>query len=184
MSENPLLIAPRTATVEIYSGDVEAKLADLLARTNAAIAEDNDGRPKRNTYKSKALPLAEEHDALIESERENCIKVVLNQLRPLRRFHELQDAHPLREGNKRDKVFAVNVDTFFPALIRESMVSPEVTDEQYAEFVETCPPAAWIRLSNVAYELTTGDVTLPKFSAVSALQRMRDSDSTPQPDSE
>lgn len=180
MSENPLMVPPRERVVEIYPGDVEADLESL----NAQIAEAaNDPRPKRLADKSPALRLAEEYDALVEATRERAIKVTLRAV-PHRTYRQLQDAHPPRKGNKRDEVYGVNEDTFFPALIRASLVSPEVTDEQWDEFVSTVAAPALMRLSSTAFELATGEVALPKSSAVSALRRMRESDSKRLHDSE
>lgn len=182
MSDNPLLVAPREKVVEIYSGDVEA----LLESLNAAITEahaDEAVRPKRNAQKSEALRLAEEYDKVVEAAREEAVKVTLRAV-PHRTYRQLQEAHPLRKGNKRDEVYGVNEDTFFAALVKASLVSPEVTDEQFEEFEDSCAAAAWLRLTNTAFELTTGEVALPKSSAVSVLRRMRGSDSQPAPDSE
>ncbi len=178
---NPLMVAPRERVVEIYAGDVESKLADLEARVSVAEAEER-GKPQRMTSKSEALRLATEYDALVESVKENAVKVTLQAV-PHRAYRQLQELHPPRKGSKRDERYGVNEDTFFPALVRAAMRTPVVSDEQFDEWVDTVAPPAWTRVANTAFELTTGEVALPKSSAVSALQRMRASDSKPQPDS-
>ena len=182
MSENPLMVPPRERVVEIYPGDVEAQLETL----NAQIAEaaTTEAKPGRMTTKTNsALDLATEYDELVEATRERAVKVTLRAV-PHRVYRQLQDAHPARPGNKRDEIYGVNEDTFFPALVKAALVSPEVTDEQFEEFLTSVATPALMRLSNAAFELTTGEVTLPKSSAVSVLQRMRESGSRQQPDSE
>lgn len=180
MSENPLLVAPRERVVEIYPGDVEAQLAALEEQIAVAQADD---RPRRASERNPALALAEEYDALVEATRERAVKVTLRAV-PHRVYRQLQDAHPPRKGSKRDEVYGVNEDSFFPALIKASLISPEVTDEQWDEFVATVAAPALLRLSQTAFELATGEVALPKSSAVSVLRRMRESDSRRQPVSE
>jgi hypothetical protein len=182
MSENPLLVPPRQRTIEIYPGDVEETLADLNARIAAAVAEERPGE-KRMGSKPEALALAEEFDAVVEGAKDRAVRITIKEV-PNVVLRQLVDEHPPRKGNKIDEGYGFNEDAFFPALIRRAWVSPEVEPEQFDEWVAGCSAHAWNKLCMAAYELATGEVSLPKSSAVSAVRRLRGSDSEQPPASE
>lgn len=185
MTGNPLLPPPRERVVELYPGDIEARLAELREIMSDDVTADKPAKPRRNSDKpveSPADAAAKEYDQIVADARDRAVKVRLKAV-PQRTFDQLRDDHPAREDNKRDEALGFNTDTLFWPLIRAALVDP-VTDTQWAEFEAQCVHANFNKLATAAYELALEDVALPKSSAVSVLRRMRDSASTQQPDSE
>lgn len=184
MSSNPLLTAPRRRTEYLYPGDAEATIAAYDDQIEAAFAaeSDPDVRVARKAKKD-ADRLAAERDAYIAEQRDSAVKVVLEAI-PHRALQALYDEHPPRKGNKADESVGYNHETFQAALVRASVVEPQVTDEQWAEFLESVPAGRLTRLYVVADELTGTDVNLPKSSAATTLTRLRGLERKRRPDTE
>ncbi len=181
MSDNPLLTPPREAVVEIWPGDVEQRLIDLEDAVNEAerlaeqasvqsSGEDRMGSKAKNKHAAEALRLAKEYDEVASS-----VTPVRLRLRavPNRTYRQMCDAHPPRKGNQRDEFEGVDVDEFYKALAYESLVEPEVSAEQWDEFVAQVREADWRKIATVARELSTGEVDIPKSSLASALNQQR-----------
>lgn len=181
MSDNPLLTPPREGVVELWPGDVEQQLIDLENAVNEAESraeqfEAEASNHKRMSGKAKneaadeAARLAEEHDRIAAS-----VTPVRLRMRavPNRRYRQLCDEHPPRKGNSRDEFEGVNIDSFYPALARESLIEPEVDDAQWAEFAGSAREHDWRKITAMARELSTGEVDIPKSSLASALSRQR-----------
>lgn len=171
MTSNPLLSPPREVSIPLYPRDIQAKLDAYDDQIEEAWTTESS--TKRMGAKSAADELSAEKDALVKSVESDATRVVLREL-DQRAFQRLNDEHPPRQNNRGDQQAGWNRETFPGALIRACMVSPEVTDEQYAEFVEKCPPGRWGHLFEQALEVTLGEVTLPKSSAVSTLRALRE----------
>lgn len=171
--DNPLLVPPRQEELFIYPPAIEQELAKLNAELAEALAGDRSAAGKRAASKPKAIPLAEKIDELTEDAktRPGTRRLLVQQV-PNVVLRRLVDAHPPRKGNEGDKSYGFDESKFFPALLRASLVEPEVTDEQFAEFVDQVPTKPWNRICAAAYELALGEVELPKSSAVSAVRRV------------
>lgn len=61
--------------------------------------------------------------------------------------------HPPREGNVVDRALGYNTETFHPALIRQCLVDPQVSDEQWAKLVARLSDGDFDRLANAALEV-------------------------------
>lgn len=171
---NPLLAKPRRRTVTIYDGDVEAELDDLLEQVDKAFDEEAKGGARRMAGgKTPADQLAEAYDA--RRAAADGIDMVLQAI-PERRGRQLQDDCPPRPGNKRDEVWGFDQDRFLDLLVPAMLVDPVVTEEQWEEFREQVTSSAWSALRDAAYDLYNTGVDLPKLSAASLLQQMREAD--------
>lgn len=202
---------PRTAEVVIFTGDYLDRIRHLerkhdaaqdayesaLAAYNDATEGDDDratvrrmGAPATSPLKERADRLGEEvdaiareHDALVEEAEATATRVQVTTVRR-RRYRELADAHPPREGEKGDAALNVNVMTFREVLVPAAIV--EVTEdgetkawEAYSEdereeFLDTLAEADMERLFGTAYGLVNG------FNADPKLLTSRSSQPTPE----
>lgn len=79
--------------------------------------------------------------------------------------------------DERDKYIGVNVETFFPALIRASIVEPELDDEDWALLVdEKLTDRQFDQLSDAAWALNRRDVDVPFSRAASRILRGSESE--------
>lgn len=184
-------IERRRATVTLYQGHYEPRLAELVEKIDKAEREEARGQ-QRNATKSKAMALAKEHDELVDEAAESAAKVTVWALSYLE-FGPLQDRHPPRDDEPRDERSGVNMKTFPPALARCSLVEPGtakdlddllVQGEVALRELGDLSHLHYTKLERAAWDVNVGDDALPKYSLVSMLKRRRDPDSKPQPDSE
>lgn len=168
---NPLLTPPRRRTIPLYSGEDEAKLEEFDERLDRAYAEESGSF--RANGKSEADAIAAERDAFLDEVHERTPHVTLEAISE-RRLQQLRDANPPRKGNRLDEQVGVNRAVFPEALVKACLVDPEVTDEQWDEFMATAGAGRFLRLHEVANELVSGDVDLPKSSAVRTLTLLRE----------
>lgn len=171
MSANPLLPKPREMWVELVSGDFEPRKQEL--ERLMVDAADKEKGAKRFGARSEVVKLAKEYDELMEQARaEGIVKILVRAAgRPWRR---LKDDHPPRRDNESDEVLGVNRLTFFEPAVQLCIVEPKVDQEQYDEFVEGLSSAQWDRVCSAAWQVNEGEPSIPKLSAVSLLQQMRD----------
>ncbi|GAA1909394.1 hypothetical protein GCM10009737_08330 [Nocardioides lentus] len=177
---NPLVRRRRRETVYLIPGVDGDRIEQLENRLDALLAQ-----PKRTAAEQREVKkLVDERNTILEGAQDDRIKVVLEE--PLYRGYEaadgttvlgyadLQEQHPPRKGNKLDAQLGFDSDAYPPALVRLCLVEPEVTDEQWAEFVPGAGPDAasafdWRRLTEAAAKLTNREPVLPKPLPVSAL---------------
>ncbi|WP_329013239.1 hypothetical protein OG271_04040 [Micromonospora rifamycinica] len=85
--------------------------------------------------------------------------------------------HPPRKGDdgevdERDRVRGVNVDTFFAALVRTSIVDPPLDDAQWERLNdEVLTDYQFGELSSAAWALNRGEVDIPFSPAASRMTR-------------
>lgn len=173
MSDNPLLTSRRRATVPLYPGDMEERLAEFDRRLEEAYAVESDSGNSRASSVSDTDRIAAEKDAYVEQVASDAPKVVLEGISE-RTVQRLRDDHPPRKGNDLDERAGYNREEFASALVRACLVEPEVTDEQWEEFVEEASAGRMQTLFEHATEVTGEEVDLPKSSAVTALTRLRE----------
>lgn len=144
-------------TVEVcLRGDLQAdweqldrELSELRTKSAATLAGD----PAEGT-------LADRIRALEAEMTESTLHL---RLRALRRkpWLALLEAHPAREGNDLDKVYNLNVDEFFPALVGKSVVDPVFTPEQLDALLDSITSRQYDVLTEAAWNLNRADVSVP-----------------------
>lgn len=122
--------------------------------------------------------LQEQIDAALEAMEASTITLTFTAL-PRRRFRALCDEHPPRsdaEGRTpaRDRA-GVNFDTFFPILVRESLIGPELsTADQDRLFDELLTDRQWDDLTDDVWLLNRAKVDVPFSPAGSTSRRPSD----------
>ena len=186
---------PRTDVVEIYTGDylgrirhLEREYAEARDVYERAVEDEEKAEsvrrigsvPESVALKARMDELAAEHDALVAEARDAMIVVRLTTVRR-RKYRELADAHPPRDGNTGDKTLGINALTFREALVPEAIV--EVTEDgttkawsDYSEaeredFLDTLAESDMERLFGTAYGLVNGFMADPKTLASHSSQQ-------------
>lgn len=192
---NPLLVAAREEVVYLYGGEVERKLKDLdrqitEARNRRKMADLTPRRAGTRTDHSEEMALAEEYDKVAEAGKSSAVAVTVREVsNPVYRQCQTDNLDDEETG-------AVYVAGFQADLLREAIVDPDLSDEQWREFAFTgdedyqksngkrglppCSPWNWSQLVTAAMSFHEG-FNLPKLSAVSIVQMMSESESR-QPD--
>jgi hypothetical protein len=126
--------------------------------------------------------LAAQIEALEEQMRENTYPVRLRALsRPAFRAF-LADFPPRLDAEGKvtglDANFGFNTDDGFEHLLRLSIVDPELTDDEYADFIPKLTDSQFETLVLAALRLNRGDVDVPFSRAASRLNRLTASESS------
>lgn len=163
------IFEPRTATVHIYVGDYHDRLANLERRVLAA-ADNFDGRTATLDETPEHLTLAAEYDALAAEAGQHRVEVTLQAL-GRRQSKELRAAHPPRVAGEKgatdwqargDMVMGVNEETFKDDLVRASVISPEMSEDDFDNISE----GAFTVLYSTALDLTYGAAEDPKAASL------------------
>jgi hypothetical protein len=146
---------------------------DLVAEHEAA--ERELGSAQRAAADSLAgngaAEIAERIEALEAEMREHTYEFRLRAL-PRHEFRALMSEHPPREGERLDTAYVVNADTFFPALIRASVLDPELDAAEWAELLENqLTDFQFNSLFLTAWGLNTREVDIPFSLAASRMRR-------------
>jgi hypothetical protein len=148
-------------------GDLYAEIEELdLQLVQANTHPDdrlNSGRDRQR--------IAQRIEELRAQMDESAITFRLRALPP-GRWTELQAAHPPRKGNALDTKLDVNVDAFNLAVVRESIIEPEVDDEDWAALIDPesgIAGAQFDELSGTAWTLNTTAVSVPFSRAASRI---------------
>jgi hypothetical protein len=164
--------------------------ADLVAEHEAADRElkraRDEGRVSDSKESSGLGDLIERVRALEAQMLEEADTWVLRAM-PRHKFRALVDAHEPRRGDDgepldEDRQLGLNRDTFFPALIRASVITPELDDEDWAWLLGdeeagedgVLTDRQFGDLEDTAWFLNRGEVKVP-FSHAASLAS-RDSD--------
>lgn len=178
-------------TVTIPAPGYAKRIADLGAEFDA-LAEAESTTPGRFGAKSKAMAKAREYDALVAEAAAQSPEVKVWQVSYLE-WGQLADLHPPRPDDVVDRSRGINGKTFPRALLKIALVEPgtaEDFDDWLAKGEEALTALGaitqpkYVELETAAWDLSAGDESLPKESAVSLLKRLKDQGSAPQPDSE
>lgn len=140
-------------TVELYpdlqvSDEVDAAL-DAIEAAREAEKKEAEARPdtlasKARTAAKKALSEAEKAHAEVEERaKSSVLEVVIDQM-PRKQWREFQTAHPMREGDAVDALFAINWDAFVGAYLEQ--MPPQVRWQASGDPVEVIPSEwpAWV----------------------------------------
>lgn len=85
-----------------------------------------------------------------------------------RAWTKLLAEHPPREGNDSDRGLGVNMETFFDAIVRASVIEPQLTDEQWGELLDDAlTDAQFQALADAAWAVNRGSVDVPFSPAAS-----------------
>jgi hypothetical protein len=84
-------------------------------------------------------------------------------------WQELRAAHPPRSGDEKDELHSVNVETFYPALVRASVVEPPLDDADWARLEICLSDQQWEDLVAAAVVLNRQSVSVPFSSAASEI---------------
>lgn len=160
---------------------------DLLAQYKAAVAalENADAEQKRNGSLAGGEKTAAKAavDELRDQMLAASVRFTLRAM-PQKRWDELYAEHPPREGNEDDARTRFNRDTFYAALVRESVVEPQLTSEQWATLLAHLSAGQFGQLKNAAMQLNVTDVDVPFLLAESRAPTSTDPDSEQLVDSE
>jgi hypothetical protein len=127
--------------------------------------------------------LAEQIRALEAEMQDNTYPVRLRAMsRPA--FRDFKAKYPVRldaegKANERDQLFGFDSDNFEP-LLRLSIVDPELTDGEFADFMVKLTDSQFDSLAAAAYRLNKGDIDVPFSRAASRLNRLS-ADASKQP---
>lgn len=120
--------------------------------------------------------LADQIEQLQQEMREHTYTFRLRAL-PRHEYRALVQAHPPRreengDPNEADARTGLNQDTFFPDLVRRCAVDPELTEQEWAELLDSkLTDKQFETLTDVAYFLNRGDVDVPFSRAASRAKR-------------
>jgi hypothetical protein len=106
---------------------------------------------------------------------------------PGRTFRAFKAEYPPRldaegKANELDAAFGFNTDAGFEPLVRRSIVDPELTDAEFAEFMTKLTDSQFDALAAAAYRLNKGDIDVPFSRAASRLNRLTADASKPPTD--
>lgn len=168
---NPMMTKPREIPVVLLPGDYQAEHDRLVREVDEL--EKRARSDKR--LKAAALEAAEKVDAFHDPENiPGAIAVLVSDRNvSAKRIRQLQDECPPRDKNRRDEVFGYDEDAFNRRLVRECIVEPELTDEQFAEWADSAPQRHWAKVRDAALKVTGEGEEIPKSSAVSVLLAAR-----------
>jgi len=121
--------------------------------------------------------LLERMDAVQAEMRENTYPVVLRAM-AFPDYNAFIAKHPARRDPEKDEIvrddvaLGVNVETFWPAFIRASIIDPELpTDADWEEFVAGITDYQYSQIGNTAFALNRSGVDIPFSHAASAMKR-------------
>jgi hypothetical protein len=164
-------------------GHLQAEWDQLKAQYDAGPGDDDQAMMHERARKQR---IAEQLGDIERRMRAGTIRVRLRAL-PRRRvpgmpaeqvvWEELLASHPPRKDghgkvDQRDAAAGVNVETFFDALVRASIVEPALTDEQWQKLDAKLSSAQFDQLSTSAWNLNRSGVDVPFSPAVSTMRKL------------
>lgn len=152
-----------------FRGDLIAELEDIDAELER-LGEKTD------SLDTGAGDLLERMEALKAEMRENTYPVRLRGMTHPK-YNALIARHPARRDDEgkileEDRGLGVNVETFWPALIRASIIDPPLpTDADWDEFDDGLTDFQYSELGNAAFALNRSRVDIPFSPAASRMSR-------------
>lgn len=143
---------------------------DLLTQYKAAMSALDDAEAEHKRSGSLAATGKLTAQAAVDELREQMLAASLTftlRALPQKRWDELYAEHPPREGNDDDARVRFNRASFYDALVRECIVDPELSADQWATLLAHLSAAQYGQLKSVAMQLNTTDVDVPFLLAVS-----------------
>lgn len=120
-------------------------------------------------------PIIERIEALREEMREHTEEFRLRAM-PQPRFRALVAEHPPRRDDEgtldaSDASIGFNRETFFDALLKVSVISPELDEEDWAALLEVLTDRQYNELTDAAWFVNRHEVSVPFSSAASLAKR-------------
>lgn len=172
---------PETTVSICLRADLVAQFEQIDRQYAAAKAA---GQDMLNVGAAERRALAAQLEALATQMREDTIEF---RLRGMGRhaWDRLIAAHPKRPGVDADEQLGLNAATFWPALLRASVVDPDLDEQDWADLIEgdKLTDHQWSELCDAAWGLNRRDVSVPFSRAASAILALSESESKPPNDS-
>lgn len=155
---------PQQATVPVCTrGD----LLDEYHRATAALEAARERAGDSLSGNPDVPELAARVEQLRQQVEATTISVVLRAM-PQPEWAPLLAAHPPRDDVPTDKVVGYNPTTYFPALVRRSIHSPDMADDtRWDRFVRIVSDAQWDQLADRAWKLNQKTVDVPFWPTAS-----------------
>lgn len=167
---------PERVVRVFLNGDLAAQIDDADADLRRISSESDDrlgGNPAERKLATHIEALRQE---MQESEQAFRLRAMSR-----RRWTEFLTEHPARKDDEADANFGLNRATVWDALVRESIIDPELADDDWETLLDKLNSAQFEKLSDASWALNRGEVDIP-FSAraFTTLQRSGET-SKPQP---
>lgn len=120
--------------------------------------------------RSPASVLAEQIEALREQMRGSEVAFRLRAI-PARDWTPLYGASPIRKDGEAEDLWNARWFAWLAEVVSRTLVEPAMTPEQVGQLVDGLPASSWRTLSDAAWGLNTGEVSVPFSAAASALTR-------------
>lgn len=162
-----------------FAACMDPDLVDEHERLTAERAEELARAADSFAGGSRAPEIQAQIDGLLEEMEAATVTLVLQAL-PRRRYRALIDQHPPRKDADgvvvpRDARLGVHYDDFFAALVRASIVEPDLDAETVDLLLdERLSDGQWERLTTIAWNLNRASVDVP-FSPAGSASRRRSS---------
>lgn len=176
-------ITRSTSTIRLCTNlDLAARHETLQNDLAAEKAKPDTGMLNGNP---EARRIAAEITSLEEQMRDSTVIVTIRAL-PRKRWAELLESHPAREGNETDAEFHVNISTFVDAAISESIESVtrasdgeavDFTGADWPEAADEMSNAQWNEFALDLFRLNNAVTANPTSRAASAVMRSSEANS-------
>lgn len=148
--------------------ETKARIEDRQAHAEAQrMAQIDDTRLGDRPYEPAPDPEQGDLDRIEQEMRQYTVDFVLRGL-PAQTWARLIEDHPPRKDpadktkiDPRDLLNGVNTTTFYPALVRASIASPEIDDDRWAKLETALTDAQFDRLATAATNLNKRDEDIP-----------------------
>ncbi|MGC5033082.1 hypothetical protein [Micromonospora sp. DT229] len=151
-------------------GDLVAEFEDLERQLTEALQASTDSL-------EKAAPegIAERMEQLRQEMRDET-EIFRLRAMPRPRWRAFIAEHPPRKGedgevDERDRATGVNMDTFYEALIQESVIAPVIDAEDWPVLIEALTSRQFDELADAAWGLNRREVDIPFSPAASRMIR-------------
>jgi hypothetical protein len=174
-------------------GDLQSEFERLEAELEKVQQQGSSGR-LNDPRSAEAHRLAERIKQLGEQMRDETETFTLRAL-PRRRYDALAAEHPPREGVATDAMLGTNAQTWWPAIVQASVISPELDDEDWDNLLGWEPGTKgeddegfdglltsfqFSQLCDWAFALNRREFSLPFSQIASAVLAISGIDSKPQ----
>lgn len=159
------MAAPPVAVVPlIVAGDHLARIRDLEQQAADAPAPESLGDV------SPAMAIAEEIARLQGEMAASAVEFHLRAM-PGRQWSKFKMLQPTRGKDEAPEEFADRFFTWMCSLVSLTCVEPKMTPEQVGQLADKLPGSSWDRLSDEAWSLNAGVVSVPFSAAAFGLTR-------------
>lgn len=153
-------------------GDLVARFQDLYRELKAAQEREKGGGSLDG---GESLGLARQIDELRQEMAAHSVTFTFRGLPRTTKdpakatWSALLAAHPPRDGDDQDKLLGLNRDTFYPALVRASLVDPVLDEDDWATLDGSLSDGQFQALVNAAWMVNARDVDVPFSPRVSQI---------------